>query len=277
MSNILLLHPGEMGASLGRELARVGHDVHWVSTARSEETRTRATAANLIASDSLEEVLTHVETVLSVCPPEYAYEVAISVAHAGYKGIFVDVNAISPETAETIGEIFNEEFVDGSIIGPPVTERSSPRLYFSGTQANSVTKLFDNSVVRAKMIDVSRSATASLKMCYAAYTKGSSALILAIRALAEARGVTDALFDEWEISQPELRVRSERGGPSTSRKGWRFAGEMEEIAKTFAQSGLPNGFHLGAAEVCRRMTPFKGMPPATTQQVIEALISQQDS
>ena len=277
MTTILLLHPGEMGASIGGELARVGHDVGWVSTGRSNESQIRAQRGKLKEYQSLAAGLTSAQIVLSVCPPEFAHDVALSISNTGYSGIYVDANATSPGTAKTIGRLFGDRFADGSIIGGPVSERGAPRLYFSGESAENVAPLFSETVIPTKVIAGSQVAASSLKMCYAAYTKGSSALILNIRALADRQGVTEALFDEWELSQPDLRVRSERVGPSTSRKGWRFAAEMEEIAKTFQEVGLPYEFHLGAANVYRRMSPFKSKPPASTQQVIDVLNSPDDA
>ena len=97
-------------------------------------------------------------------------------------------------------------------------------------------------------------------MAYAAFTKGSSALLLAIRALAERNGISDELLAEWDISQPDLRSRSAGTAKSTSLKAWRFEGEMREIAATFAQAGLPSGFHEAAAEVYARMADLKDTP-----------------
>jgi len=89
-------------------------------------------------------------------------------------------------------------------------------------------------------------------MAYAAWTKGTAALLLAIRALARVEGVEDALLAEWERSQPDLPGGSEAAARSAVAKGWRWVGEMEEIADTFAAAGLPDGFHRAAAEIYRR-------------------------
>jgi 3-hydroxyisobutyrate dehydrogenase-like beta-hydroxyacid dehydrogenase len=117
------------------------------------------------------------------------------------------------------------------------------------------------------------SSASALKMAYAAYTKGSSALLLAVNALAEAAGVRDALVQEWEISQPGLAKRSERTAAGTSRKAWRFVGEMQEIARTFAAAGLPDDFHLGAAELYRRMAELKDLPPAELEVVLQHILT----
>ena len=111
--------------------------------------------------------------------------------------------------------------------------------------------------MQAIVIGEEPGAASALKMCYAAWTKGSSAMLLAIRALAEAEGVSEALLNEWKISQPELEARSEFAAAGSAPKAWRFVGEMEEIASSFRQAGLPDQFHLGAAELYRRLEIFK--------------------
>jgi hypothetical protein len=91
----------------------------------------------------------------------------------------------------------------------------------------------------------------AVKMAYAAWTKGSAAMLLAVRELARREGVEETLLDEWALSIPELADRSERAARSADAKGWRWIGEMEEIAATFEANGLPGGFHRAAAEVFR--------------------------
>jgi hypothetical protein len=88
-------------------------------------------------------------------------------------------------------------------------------------------------------------------MAYAAWTKGSAALLLATRELAERLGVGDALAAENARSQPGLDARWESARAAAAEKGWRWIGEMEEIARAFADAGLPPGFHQAAADVYR--------------------------
>jgi hypothetical protein len=85
-------------------------------------------------------------------------------------------------------------------------------------------------------------------MVYGAWTKGSAALLLAIadRLGQRHRYVLD---DEWKLSQPELRERLTAAQSDADAKGWRWEGEMRQIAATFRAAGQPAGFHEAAAEV----------------------------
>jgi 3-hydroxyisobutyrate dehydrogenase-like beta-hydroxyacid dehydrogenase len=241
-----LLHPGEMGAAVGAVLRGRGHRVVWASEGRSAETRARAEEAGLEDVGTAAEVA-RCEVVFSICPPHAAQDVARSLG--AFEGIYVDANAVSPATAKKVQAIVREaDFVDSGIIGPPPREPGVTRLYLSGERAAAVGELFDGSALEARIVENA----SAVKMAYAAWTKGSAALLLAVRALARAEGVEPTLLAEWELSLPDLIERSQRAARSAEAKGWRWVGEMEEIVATFEAAGLPKGFHLAAAEVFRR-------------------------
>jgi hypothetical protein len=110
-------------------------------------------------------------------------------------------------------------------------------------------------------------------MCYAAYTKGTTALLCAILAAAESLGVRQALYRQWELEDAGFVEQVTRRSQRVTAKAWRFAGEMEEIAATFEAAGLPPGFHAAAAEVYRRLDGFKGMgTPPELEEVLRALL-----
>ena len=94
---------------------------------------------------------------------------------------------------------------------------------------------------------------------------------MAVNALAESAGVAEHLRSEWSISQPSLEKRSAQAALGTSRKAWRFEGEMIEIARTFAELDLPDGFHIGAAELYARMAELKDLPPAELSEVLKVI------
>jgi hypothetical protein len=97
--------------------------------------------------------------------------------------------------------------------------------------------------------------------------------LLATVAVARVEGVDADLIAEWGISQTDLLHRANRVAEGSAPKAWRFAGEMDEIAATFREAGLPPGFHDAAAEVFRRLSVFKDAAPPSLDDVIESLVA----
>jgi 3-hydroxyisobutyrate dehydrogenase-like beta-hydroxyacid dehydrogenase len=269
-----LLHPGEMGAAVGAALVGLGHDVRWASAARSPETVARAASAGLHDDVNVSAVAAGAGLLVSICPPSAAVDVAGAIGPFG--GIYLDANAISPETARRVCRIIVQgggRFVDGGIIGPPPVKAGTTRLYLSGPDAVEVSEALATPLLETHVVSEWPGAASALKLAYAAWTKGTAALLLAIRAAAVAEGVDTWLLDEWRTSQPELTERSVRAARSAISKGWRWDGEMEEIAAMLVANGLPGGFHTAAAEIYRRV-PRNTIPGATTtalQAVLDAL------
>jgi 3-hydroxyisobutyrate dehydrogenase-like beta-hydroxyacid dehydrogenase len=270
-----LLHPGEMGASVGRALVVGGARVLWCGAGRSGATVQRAAAAGLEDAGDLATLVRRVTSIVSVCPPAAAAAVAEAVVASGFRGTYVDANAVAPATAAAIAarvETSGCRFVDGGIIGPPAQRSGTTRLYLSGSGAAGVAALFDGTELEARVVAGGAGAASALKMAYAGWTKGSAALLLAARALAQDAGVEESLLAEWGLSQPHLERLSEGTARNVSPKAWRFAGEMDEIAATFGAAGLPDGFHRAAAEVYRRLARFRDGPPAGATAAANALL-----
>ena len=253
-----LLHPGEMGAAVGGCLVSRGHRVLWRPAGRSAATAGRAAAAGLEAAGSVAGLAAAADVIVSVCPPHAALATARAVAAAGhFPGVYLDANAISPGTAREVRAVTGAagaSYVDGGIIGSP-PDPAAPgrsRLYLSGERAAEIAALFAGTALDARVIDGPAEAASALKMAYAGWTKGSAALLLAVRDLARAEGVEEALLAEWALSQPDLPARHDAARRSAAAKGWRWTGEMAEIAASMAADGLPGGFHQAAAEIFGR-------------------------
>ena len=232
-----VLHPGEMGASVGRVLQGNGHEVLWASDGRSEATRERARTFRDVGT--IDALADEAEIVFSICPPHSALDVARSVE--GFDGVYVDANAISPMRAQEVAAL-HARFVDGGIVGGPPDEPGTT-LYLSGAGAASVAVLFVGSNLEPRVV----ADASAIKMVYAAWSKGSAALLLSIHDVARHFGVEE----EWRLAAPELAARLPRAERARETKGWRWVGEMEEIADTFAAAGQPDGFHRAAARVYR--------------------------
>jgi 3-hydroxyisobutyrate dehydrogenase-like beta-hydroxyacid dehydrogenase len=281
--SIGILHPGLMGSAIAAHLRPACHRVVWLPSGRSQETARRADEAGLTRASDLGDLVNSCRVILSICPPHAAFDVAGQVAATGSLDgrIFVDANAISPNTARRVAIIVEEQgasYVDAGIIGNPPPSEGGTRVYLSGKDAPVVAGLLgDNEDTGVDVVVMSGSppAASALKMSYAAWTKGTAALVLAIRAVARHEGVEDELISEWRQSIPSLEPRFERAIQSAITKGWRFAGEMDEIAATFAATDLPDGFGRAAAEIFRRSPHLRpsGVPARDTSVVLDALLS----
>lgn len=249
MTVVGVLHPGEMGAAVAATLSARGETVFWASAGRSPATAERARAAGLEDAGDVDELSRRCEILLSICPPHAALDVARTAG--GFPGIYVDANAIAPDTARAVAKL-QPRFVDGGIVGWPPHRPGTTRLYLSGGEAERVAALFAGTNLDARVIGGEPGAASALKAAYAGWTKGSAALLLTMRELARAEGVEEPLLEEWRLSLPELEERLPGAERSARRKGWRWIGEMEEIAHSMAAQDLPVGFHEAAAEVFRR-------------------------
>lgn len=265
-----VIHPGDMGVTVA---AACSGTVLWASERRSEATRARATDAGLTDAGDLGSLISASDMLISVCPPHAAEVLADAVVDAGFDGCYVDANAVSPATARRLATRF-DDFVDGSLIGPPATEPGTTRLYLSGRDPDRVAARFEGSALEAVVLrGAGPGAASALKMAYASWTKGTNALLMSVAALALAEGVSEELAAEWDRSQAGLAQRLTYTSIRSAPKAWRWTGEMDEIAATFAAAGLPDGFHLAASDVFARLENFKDARGTTVSEILEALLN----
>ena len=276
MSEVGIINPGAMGISIAASAQAAGHDVYWARAGRGAATIQRAAEHELRAVETLAELCRTCDIILCVCPPHAAEDVAEAVIACEFAGLFCDGNAIAPQKAGRIGQRLNSagiDFVDGSIIGPPAWAAGTTRFYLSGPSASQIADLFDGGVTEAIVIGDAIGKASALKMVFAAQTKGFTALISAIQAVAEALDVRDELDREWSKRDPDAVEQKRNQLRSATAKAWRFSGEMQEIAATFEGVGLSPGFFEAAHEVYQRMASFKDAdetPPL--EEVLAALL-----
>ena len=277
MRRIGILHPGEMGVSVAASAINSGHDVFWASADRSDETRRRAERHHLIELDTLFELCQTCEIIVCVCPPDAAENVAQAVIYAGFKGLYLDANAIAPQRSISIGQRMQAsgiQFVDGSIIGGPAWASKETWLYLSGQSAEEAASCFSNGLLETRILDREIGKASALKMCYAAYSKGTTALLAAIIAAANELGVRADLYTHWDMDQENFSSQVDGRVARATAKAWRFEGEMKEIAATLRDAGVPGEFHSAAAEVFHRMAVFKDRANnPSLDEVIQALLA----
>lgn len=272
-----IIHPGQMGSSVAASAVRSGHEVFWASEGRSAATRERAEKAGLQDLGTLDALCEASEVLLGVCPPHAAEATAAQVRDAGFRGLYLDANAVAPERARALQALLAGAgigFVDGGIIGPPAWRPGTTWLYLSGPGREEVAACFEAGPLTACPLGPEIGEASALKMCYAALTKGTTALLCAVFATAAQRGVLPQLLAQWDKDAPGLAAERERAVRRVTAKAWRFEGEMHEIAATFGASGQPEGFHAAAAEVYARLAGLKDVEiPVPIDIVLSSLLT----
>jgi 3-hydroxyisobutyrate dehydrogenase-like beta-hydroxyacid dehydrogenase len=278
--NVGILHPGDMGISVAATIQNSGHPVYWCSEERSPQTHARAEQHGLIDAGSLAILCELCAMIVSVVPPDAAESLAAQVLSQGFKGLFIDANAIAPQRTQRIGEAMAEagaSFVDGGIIGEPAWKPNTTWLYLSGKAAHQAADYFAAGPLETRVIGDAVGKASALKMCFAAYTKGTTALLCALLATAESLDVRAELEQQWSHNGSNFAEQSANSVRRVTAKAWRFVGEMEEIAATFDHAGIPGEFHLAAAEIYRRMAEFKGAPAAPPLETVLLALLRGDS
>ena len=253
---IAIMSPGDMGHAVGAVLRQAGLRVITQLDGRSERTRALAARAGIEEVSDDDALVRAADILLSILVPAEALALAERIAGAvrgtGATPLYVDCNAIAPQTARQVAEIVEgagARFVDAGIIGPPPQSgATSTRFYASGGDAATFARLKDFGL-EVRVVGDRPGQASALKMCYAALTKGTTALMTELSIVAERLGVSDALRAEFAESQPAMLERMQRAVPAMVPKAHRWVGEMAEIAKTFEACGLSPRTFQGAAEL----------------------------
>ncbi|HKQ40885.1 MAG TPA: DUF1932 domain-containing protein [Pseudonocardia sp.] len=251
-----ILHPGAMGAAVGNALKPVAGAVIWAAAGRSLTTSKRAETADLVGVPDVAELARRADVVISVCPPDAARAVAQQVAPLLSRPgqLFVDANAVSPATVTGIAELIGaERVVDGAIIGPPAWEPGRTVVWLAGPAAPAVAALFEGSPFAAKVLAGPVGSASALKACFAFQSKALPTLWVQLDAAARAYGVSDEIREELHRTGVDLDGKLAGVDAQARGKAWRWVGEMQEAAETFAAVGLPDGFSRAAAETYERM------------------------
>ena len=259
MAVIGVVAQGMMGAGVGRRLHESGAEVRTLLTGRTRASAERAKAAGMAAAANERELLSGADFFLSILPPGEAEALAQALAPAlkalDRKPVYVDCNAVSPQTAMRIGEIIapsGAQFVDGGIIGGPPRPGYSPTIYASGPTAGQTAVLRDWGI-DWRVIDGPIGAASALKMSYAGITKGTTAIASAMLLGAARFGCAEALIAELTESQPEMLARFREGIPRMYDKAYRWVAEMEEIAGFVGEDEAGNQIFSGAADLYDRI------------------------
>ncbi len=257
IETLAILSPGDMGHAIGRLLRENELRVLTCLTGRSSRTRELSELAGIIDVPDMNDLVEQSDIVMSVtvseAVPGLCKEIADAVKATSTDLLFAECNAIAPALSREMEGVLNASgarYVDASIIGGPPRNGSSPRVYASGDNVAEFEQLRDFGLdVRNLGPELGRAS--GIKMCYAAMTKGTTALHAELLIAAEKLGLTEEVMAEFAGSQPAVVQRMEGWLPGMPAKSRRWVSEMQEIEKTFSDMGLTPDIFKGVAEMYR--------------------------
>jgi 3-hydroxyisobutyrate dehydrogenase-like beta-hydroxyacid dehydrogenase len=230
---IAVIAAGDMGAAVGARLVEQGCKVLTSLEGRSAASRARAKAAGM--ADASDSGIAAADMVLSIVPPGdalgLAERLAPAMAAAASKPLYVDCNAVSPETVGKIAAVVEASgapFVDAGIIGMAPKPGYTPAIYASGPEAARFAALNGHGL-DIRVMDGPVGRASALKMCYAGLTKGLHAVGVSVVRGAIAAGIEEPFFAELAASQPMLLDYLVRRTPGVFVKTYRWVAEMQEI------------------------------------------------
>lgn len=275
-ADVGIVHPGAMGAQVAAQAVAGGARVWWLPQGRSAATRERAAELGLRSAGSMAELAARCAVVLSVCPPAAALDVAREVATAGFSGVYVDANAVSPGRMAQIADVWDgtgARLADAGITGPPPRQAGTTRLYLSGDDATvaQVRALFDGTALTPVVLAGPVGRASALKLAFAAYNKISYALAAEACALADGHGVLDDLRDLAAHLLPGTPLAGPEQLAGAGPKAWRWEPEMREIADAWRGIGLPGAFADAAAETFEQWQDHKDDRTVTGDRLIADL------
>ena len=232
---VAIIAPGNMGAAVGGRLTENKVNVLTSLAGRSQASAARAKSAGMTAV--VDAQLTESDFLLSIVPPGDALALAQRLAGvlgaANKKPVYVDCNALSPQTVERIAAVIAVTgcpFVGAGIIGPPPKPgTTNTKFYAAGPAAPDFARLNDYGLI-VRVLAGPLTAASALKMSYAGITKGFTALGAAMILAATRGGSAEALKAELAESQPALLGFLTRQTPAMYSKAYRWVAEMEEIS-----------------------------------------------
>jgi len=274
IKNIGVTSPGDMGQGVAIRLKAAGFQVHTALDGRSARTAELAREAGLNDCGTMQRLVETCDAVFSILNPGAAVDNARKVAAAmravRKKIVFVDCNAIAPQTGHEIERIVRDAggvFIDGGLIGPPPRGKAKVRLYVSGPEAGLLSQIADDQLL-IRVVGERIGDASAVKMCYASLTKGTLALGVELLIAARKLGVDQALEAEFKESQPDMHEWVVSRSVSMPPKAHRWVPEMLEIAKTFEGVGLTPRILLGAADMYKLIadTPLGRESPEAARE-----------
>ncbi|SFR02182.1 NAD(P)-dependent oxidoreductase [Poseidonocella sedimentorum] len=279
---------GEAGSALTQGFGpdRAGdiatYDIKLDDPATAPEIEDRCARLGIAARPSLAEALAGAELIFSTVTADQAVAVAEAAApHLAPDALWCDLNSCAPaskQAAAGIVEAAGGRYVDVAVMAPVHPKLNMVPLLVSGPHAGVAVPLLESLPMAPKLVEGPVGRASSIKMIRSVMVKGIEALTAECALAAVAAGVETEVFASLNRSHPgkEWSAQAAYNFERSLVHGARRAAEMEEVAKTLRDLGLPD--RMASATVdWQRQIAETGLPApgaeATVREIAEGLLA----
>jgi 3-hydroxyisobutyrate dehydrogenase-like beta-hydroxyacid dehydrogenase len=255
IKRIGFMTPGDMGQGVALQLKNKGFEVLTALEKRSDRSRKMAAEIGLADVGSIARLVAQSDLVMSVMNPgaalEFAREAAAAIGGQTHKPVFIDCNAIAPDTMREIAELMKgagARCLDGGIIGPPPRGKAKTNLYISGPGSADLQQI-GNEQLRVTIMSEKLGDASAIKACYSGFNKGAQGLLLETLVAAQRLGVYAELEKQLLSSKADMYNWLLETLPQMPPKAYRWVPEMNQLAKTFEGVGLTPRIFQGQADM----------------------------
>jgi 3-hydroxyisobutyrate dehydrogenase-like beta-hydroxyacid dehydrogenase len=184
--------------------------------------------------------------------------------HLSSGAFWFDLNSCAPSSKRRAAEFIEAaggRYVDVAVMAPVHPKLNLVPLLVSGPHAAAAEPVLTGLPMSPRVVAGEVGAASSIKMIRSVMVKGMEALTAECALAAVAAGVEDEVFESLMRSHPGINWR-DAAAYNFERAmvhGIRRAAEMEEVARTLADLGLPNDMALATVDWERRIADT-GLP-----------------
>lgn len=195
---------------------------------------------------TIAEALASADLIFSTVTADQALEAARAGApHIGQGACWLDLNSVAPSSKRTAAELIEAaggRYVDVAVMAPVRPKLNMVPLLISGPHAADIAPVLESLPLAPRVVEGDVGAASAIKMIRSVMIKGIEALTAECLLAAAAAGVEDEVVASLVGSHGDTDWR--RRLPYNLERmmvhGARRAAEMEEVAKTLRDLGLPD-------------------------------------
>ena len=241
------------------------YDIKSDDPATAGEMRERYAGLGIEGCSSAAEAVAGAQVVLCTVTADQAVRAAETAAPYLDEGAFwCDLNSCAPSSKQRSAGIIEARggrYVDVAVMSPVHPKLNMTPLLLSGPHAQAIAPVLEALPTSLRVVEGPVGAASSIKMIRSVMIKGMEALTAECLLACVAAGVDGEVLASLGKSNPQIDwpAQTAYNLERMMVHGARRAAEMEEVARTLADLGLPNGMASATVEWQRRLAG-QGLP-----------------